>query len=254
MTNADVDRRNRVLLIFIENPGGLRFDEVKKIAVDDLKICSKSTLRKVLGDLTSSGLLSKDPRRNYTLGLIEPFAQIIREGNSGTMEQIAKFFKILYQAFDLSDKSQGEVFYKVGTSFLVSKVNRTLLTTAFLVPFFYDSKIRELCLYSQKFAFDALYKNWDEMSEKFLKKKMSHDLEITPEMEEYISSKLKEINGELARNDSDVIDSILKLNIGDAPKVSLTRLIYSKPWTNFFAKEEKSIGKLVRALKEDPKN
>lgn len=251
MIDADLNRKIRILLIFLEHPGGLGFNELAGIA-HGLDICSRGTVSKILDELAAppSPLIAKDEQGKYTLGLIGPISQIIREGSSRILEQTDKFLNILYETFDPSNKLQVELYYKIGSLFLSSKLNRTTLTTSFLVPFFYDDRIRTLWLYSQKFAFDTIYHKWDEMSEKFFKRKISHELEITPEMDGYISGRLKEINEQLTRCDNQVRNLILELSISDDSKRSMIRLIDSKPLTQLIAKEERSIAKPIHALRE----
>jgi hypothetical protein len=255
MTNADLERKTRVLLILLEHPGGLKKMELYKI-VKSQKICARDTLSKILKELSAppSPLIEKDQLGNYTLGLVEPISQIIREGSSQVSGQIDKFLEILYETYNPSDKTQIELYYKLGTLFLQSKISKTVLTTSILVPFFYDSRIRDLWLYSQKFVFDLVYQKMDEMSEKLLKIKMSRELEIRPEMDELVSSKLKEINKQLALVDHQLLDLICQLNIADNLKISLIHLVSSKPLTQAISKEQKSIARIIRALKEGRKH
>jgi hypothetical protein len=249
--DSGLDRKIKVLFIFTDHPGGLKlmelWEEVKK-----QDICARPTLRKVLDELTAppSPLIEKDQFGKYTLGLGEPISQIIREGSSQVADQIDKFLEILYKTCNPSDKAQIELYNKLGTLFLQSKISKTVLTTSILVPFFYDSRIRELWLYSQKFVFDIVYQKMDEMSEKLLGIKMSRELEIRPEMDELVSSKLKEISKQLALVDNQILDLICQLNIADNLKISLIHLISSKPLTQAILKEQKSIARIIRALKE----
>jgi hypothetical protein len=252
---SGLDRKIRILFILLEHPGGLKPMELWK-EVKKQDICARPTLKKVLDELIAppSPLIEMDQKGYYSLGLGEPISQIIREGSSQVSDQIDRFLKILYETCNLSDKAQIELYYKLGTLFLQSKISKTLLTTSILVPFFYDSRIRELWLYSQKFVFDLVYQKMDEMSERFLKIKISRELEIHPEMDELVSSKLEEINKQQTLIDNQLLDLILQLNIADDLKISLIHQVSSKPLTRAISKEQKSIARIIRALKEGRKH
>ena len=99
-----------------------------------------------------------------------------------------------------------------------------------------------------------VYQKMDEMSEKFLRIKISRELEIRPEMDELVSSKLKEINKQLALVDHQILDLICQLNIADNLKISLIHLVSSNPLTQAISKEQKSIARIIRALKEGKKH
>lgn len=273
MPNAEFEKKTKLLFILLENPTGLRYNEVCKIATaakdkDGEKnrwyIGARGTVDRLLKELTKppSPLLVKDRPASdkyarYTIGLVEPIRQLFSEGGPQLSSQIDKFLKILYKNCDFKDKKQRESCWDLGNSFLNSEFAKAVLISSILFHYFSDNRVRELWLHSQGYIFDAVFQKLNEITEKFygIKNFTTCALENSDETASTIASEIEPLLKKIAETDKKTLDLICQSNMPDNVKGNLVRLfVGSRPLTQAISKEEKTARRIFIALEEAKKN
>lgn len=251
---GESDREVKILLIFLEHPGGLRWGELWNI-VDEQDICAKETLSKILKGWMEppSSLIEINDLGIYTLGLTEPIAQILREGAYDVSNQIDRFLQALYDGFAQAKEQQAELFYNLATLYLQSKVTKMSLSTFVLFPFFFDKRIRELWLRGQKYAFDVVFDKSDEISERLFKIKISHEPPMDFALNVIIAPRLEQCDRQLALINKQLSDLVGKLPIKDDTKRKIESQLISEPLLKTFSKQHLALTKLIRALEKAKK-
>lgn len=249
MMTDKLDREVKVLLIFLEHPGGLGFVELWNI-VQKQKICAKGTLKKMLDTWMGQGIIEKNELGRYTLGLTEPVAQLIKKGEYELPKQVESFLETLYKGYEQTGKKQAELFAQLAISYLGKRLRQMILTTWLLFPFLYDSKVREIWFQGHKYALIILLDKSDEISQKFYKTKISHAFRIDSVQEKFMIPQLELLTRRIKLENQKIADLMDQLDIEDELKRKLTSQLVSEPFLDVLVKEYEAFAKVIRAFME----
>ena len=226
--SEELERETKVLLIFLEHPGGLRFMELWRV-VEDKKICARVTLKKMLNKWMEQSLVEKSKLGRYTLGLTEPVAQFIKKTEYELPKQLKRFLDILYEGYKQSGEKQTGLFAQLAASYLLTRARQIILTTWLLFPFLFDRKVREIWFQGHKYALYLLFDKLDEISQKFYKTKISHAVRISSVQEKFMIPQLELLARQVKLEKKKIADLIDQLDIEDDTKRKLTSQLASEP-------------------------
>ena len=228
MRPQKMDREIKLLLIFLEHPGGLRFAELWRI-VEDQKICAKETLNKQLDKLKEQGLIEKTSMGRYTLGFTESVAKMIQKSSYVFPKHVERFLNILYKGYKQSGEEQPELFAQVAASYLAMKLRQMNLMIWLLFPFLFDNKVRQIWFQGYKYALDLLFDKFDKISQKFFGMKISLALQTKYVQEKFWAPRLEWLPRSIKLADKKIADLINQLDIKDDAKRELKSQLASEP-------------------------
>jgi len=239
-----------VLIILLENPGGLPYSQLLSHA-QKKGIKNKTRFSRILKRLTKPpwSLVERDASGNYTLGIVDPIARILKSGEFDAIEQVSEFLNLLYNVYEKSEKKQNDLFYHLVADYIISRVNQLSLITSFLTVFFYDRKIRELWLEGQRKIFDMAYEKRFEITEKFFKIRPS-DTITDEELNERVILPIKKQMEGIEILNRRIIDNIEKINTENDTKLKLEGYLKTEPLLKVLSEEPKGIIKFINSVKE----
>jgi hypothetical protein len=218
------DRTMRLLRIFLEHPGGLHFSELWKI-VNERGICAKQTLVKNLEEFREQGLIVINELGRYTLGFSESLSQKIIKGCYELTEEAQSFLGILYREYEHADKGQSSLYAQVAVSFIGSRVHLMNLIAWLLFPFFFDMKVRKVWFFCHENALGFFCEKMNDISQQFLGVKLSDLLLNKPVQDMYLRPQLESFALEVRREIEKTTGLIDQLNVKDATKYELKRML-----------------------------
>lgn len=221
------DREIKLLLVFLEHPGGLHFAELWGI-VEDQKICAKETLSKQLKEWREQDLIEKTRMGRYTLGFTEPVAQMIKKSSYVVPEQVGRFFNILYKGYEQSGEKQAELFAQASSSYLEMKLRQMNLMIWLLFPFLFDNKVRRIWFQGYKYVLDLLFDKFDEISQKYFGMKISLALQTNYVQEKFWKPQLELLPRSIKLANKKIADLINQLDINDNAKRELKSQLASE--------------------------
>ena len=212
-----------LIQIFLENPGGLRFNELWSI-VDSRGIYAKQTLIKRLKKLVDQGLIEKytiDHYTRYTIGLTELVSQKIMANGYTLPEQAEGFLKSLYGLNEKVKKEHTVLLARIGSAYLARELTRSLYWPWLLFPFLFDKKVREIWFLSYKYSMNLLFEKYDELGQKLLGGKISTELSKQSVQEKFLTPELKTLQAQIEEKNKLIPLLIEQLDVEDYIKKDL---------------------------------
>jgi hypothetical protein len=206
-----------ILRIFLDNPGGLRYDEFMRV-VKERKICARGTANKIRKEFMNAGLIKYTTLGRYTLGFSELLSQSITKGCYMLPGQVQSFLDVLYKEFEETDKGQAGLFSQVAVSYIGIRISQMNQNVWYLFPLLYDKRVREVWFFGQKYALDFFCEKMNEISQRFIGEKLSDLLLNKFVQNEYLKPQLESLTSTIIQEFKKIDELIDQLNVKDATK------------------------------------
>lgn len=219
----ELDRKMRVLRIFLEHPGGLRFSELWKI-VNKQKICAKQTLVKMLNELAEQRHIVMNELGRYTLGFSESLSKKIIKGCYELQEEAQMFLDILCKEYEHTNEQTSQ-FIQVAVSYIGTRIHLMNLMMWLIFPFFFDVRVRKVWFLCHEYALDFFCEKMNDISQQFLRVKLGNLLLNKSVQDIYLKPQLELYALEVRQKVEKVAGLIDQLNIKDTVKHELKHML-----------------------------
>lgn len=210
-------REMKILRIFLDYPGGLRYEEFMGV-VKNRKICARGTADKILKEFVNAGLIKYTTLSRYTLGFSESLSQWITKGCYMLPGQVQSFLDILYKKFEETDKGQAGLFAQVAVSYIGIRISQMNHNMWCLFPFLYDKRVREVWFFGHKYVLDFFCEKMNEVSQRFFGEKLSNLLLNKFVQDKYLKPQLEPLMSTIIQEVKKIGELIDQLNVKDATK------------------------------------